>query len=208
MNGKRLNVPLLAGIFCLAAGTVGAGLTYRSMRTENLIHARTGVLSVPFADTPAAVSTRFQPYRDGVYRVYFALPASGADGCSSESLALDLARLDGIIDIAVWEPDGRVVLARSVGPGDAAEFRPGETGWILLDSVTVPAAPESSWIFELSYCPGTPFAPTCPWTAFLLPPQQFDIGEFLREGITLLLVFGGVMFSGFILIVAGGRKRA
>ncbi len=207
MSGKRSNLTLLVGIFCLIGGMLGAGLTYRSMRSENLTHASTGELSIPFADTSSSATVRFQPYRAGVYGVYLAPSAPGEQPCPPESAARDLARFDGIIDFAVAEHDGRIVLTKSVGPGEMRDLRPGKNGWILIDSLPVAVAPESSWSLLVVWCPGAENAPACPWSVFLLPPQEYEIGEFLRDGMMLLLTFAGMMLAGFILIVVSARHR-
>ena len=47
----------------------------------------------------------------------------------------------------------------------------------------------------------------CHWSVFLLPPQEYEIGEFLRDGMMLLLTFAGMMLAGFILIVVSARHR-
>ncbi len=219
MDGKRLRLLLPVGIICLVGGTIGAGLTYRSMRTENLVHARTEDLAVPFADSAVSVSARFQPYAAGLHLIYLAsgpAPGTGSGAgrnarsgrdCPDETFSRDLTLLDGIIDITVADAGAQVLLSRSVGPGDAAQFPRDRNGWVLVDSVMIPATRDSAWTLGLSYCPGTSGTPSCPWVVFLLPPQELEIGGFLGDRVKLLLSFGGLMVAGFFLIVTGGRQR-
>jgi hypothetical protein len=207
MAGRRIHITLVSGIVLLGAGIFGAGLTYRSMRTENLTHARTGEVTVPFADTQALASARFRPYAAGVYRLYVGPPGPGADPCPDGAIAADLARLDGIIDVSVSEPGGRVEFSGGVGPGGGEAPAPEANGWVLIDSLRIGPADDSAWSIEVSYCPGSPFIPSCAWTVFLLPPQDRDIGSFLEGGIFRMLAFFGVMILGFVLVVVGGRAR-
>ncbi len=199
---------LLTGMVFLAGGVIGAGLTYRSMKTENLMHARTGGVSVPFGEASAPASARFQPYRAGAYRLYLASRPVPGSGCVGDSLPAGLREFDGIIDVLITDPSGTIVLNRTYGPwNDPVPPATGQ-GWILLDSMVIDTALEQPWTNEVYGCPTTTFSPSCPWEIFLLPPQEVEIGEYLRDRMVLLVVFGGIMLLGFVMIVAGGRTRS
>jgi hypothetical protein len=206
------NILLGTGILLLVAGVAGSGLTYRDIRTENLLHAKMAPILIPFADTPASASANFLPYRGGVYSIYISGqdPEGGAPppaaGCAPESLPASLRDYEGVVDILVRDPRGDIVINRRISPGEAFPMVKDSHGWISVDTLSL-GTDERQWTLGVSVRPEGSPRPECGMSLFILPPQRYDIGAYLADGIVRLVAFGACMFIGFALIVFSGRAR-
>jgi len=209
---KLRKIVLGAGILLLVVGVGGAGLTYRDIRTENLLHANMATIRIPFTDTLAAVPTGFLPYREGLYTIYLTVAVSDttdlvpAYGCPPDSVLTTLVNYRGVVDILISDPDDRVVLKRSISGGAAPTNVNRENGWILVDTLSISPG-DLQWTLGTHVRRDDSPPPSCGVEVFLLPPQHYDIGTYLADGIMLLVGFGGCMLIGFVMIVLAGRAR-
>jgi len=205
---KNLSKVLMgAGIAFLVGGVAGAGLTYRDITTENLMHATMANVRVPFADTAASASARFLPYREGVYTLY--LSSAGPDlsqgrddaRCGADSLIASFLNYGGLVDILITDPGDRVALGRSLS---APAAPPEDNGWIPVDTLRISPG-EHQWTLGVYVCPDGSPPPRCGMEFFLLPPQRYEIGTYLAGGVMRMVGFGGLMLAGFLMIVFAGR---
>ncbi len=214
MKNSR-KILLGTGIALLIAGVAGAGITYQDIRRENLMHAVAATVPVPFADTAASLSAGFLPYRDGTYSLYLSAPGDPEDpgrgpgqrnaaACPPEAVLAGIIEYDGSLEIAVTDPDGRVTYSRRITPGNVPATLPTGRGWVLIDTLGVPAGGRQ-WTLGVSVRPGDTHPPVCGMDIFLLPPQRHDIGSYMAGGVMWLVGFGGCMMLGFIVIVLAGR---
>lgn len=201
-----------AGILFLAGGVVGAGLIYRDIRTENLIHAKMAMIRIPFSDTSSSASGGFLPFREGLYTLYLSPsgpdipPGSDPGRCATGAVLDGLMNYDGAVDVIITDPEERVRINRSISGEKFPSSSPGDNGWIFIDTIRITPG-ETQWTLGVYVCPADSSPPACEMNLFLLPPQRYDIGAYVADGITRVVGFAGLMLTGFIMIVLAGRIR-
>jgi hypothetical protein len=193
----------ILGILLVFAGVGGTGYFYRQMKVENLKHARTGDIPVRLGAPSAWESAGFNVFREGTHLVILTVHngARIAPGPLTPVLTLDLQ---------VADATGRMVLATS-GVVPLAAVPPADSTTVaVLGSFPVALVGDEPWTLKARVVAGDSAMAGLGAELSVLPPQLYDIGDYLTGKIMTLLAMGAMALAGFIMIVVSasiGRRQ-
>jgi hypothetical protein len=187
-------VLLLLGILMTAGGVGGTGYFYRQMKIENLKHARTGDIPLRFDSAGVWNRAGFNVFREGPHHLVLSV-------ANERRLPAREVRFQGAIEIEVDAADGTPAFRGTVLPAVAAIPAPGSGAMITLDSFVVGGVGEEPWSVRARVAAADTALAGLSAELSVLPPQLYDIGEYLARGIATLVAMGVTAVAGFILIV-------
>jgi hypothetical protein len=191
-------------------GIIGAGITYRVMATENLLHAKTGIITLNLSDTSDWKSEKFSLYQTGNYLLVlttvnnFSAPYIGD---STEPLS---PHYSGQLDVEVVHPSGATLLSKHFAGHSFSLNVPYNMSWAVLDTLHITEPFDGTWGIKAHVAVAdTAFTRTTS-QLFIFPPQKYDIGWYLYGKTFQLVGFALLILVGFILLFVTGylKKRA
>lgn len=185
---------LVLGILLTAGGVAGTGFFYRQMKIENLMHARTGDIPVDLGQAAEWKSAGFNVFREGQHTLILSL-------ANSRRTPARPVRFRGSIEIEVARPDGTPAFRKSVLPKIGAIPRPGAGLVVLVDSFAVADPGEEPWTVRARVAAADTVFANVSAELSVLPPQLYDIGDYLSGRIVTLISMGFMAVAGFAVIV-------
>jgi hypothetical protein len=185
----------ILGILLVTAGVGGTGYFYRQMKIENLKHARTGDIPVRLASSSPWATAGFNVFRGGPHMIILSVRNGARISPRPFTPSVNL-------DLEVNDASGRMVLSTS-GTVPLGSVPPVDsTAVLLLGSFTVADVGEEPWTFRARVAQGDSSLAGLTGELSVLPPQLYEIGDYLTGKITTLLVMGAMALVGFVVIVA------
>jgi hypothetical protein len=192
------NIILIIGLLMTAGGVAGVGFLYRDMKTENLIHARTGMLPVKLSEITDWKSATFTFYQPGTHKLGFSMqPRQGLTEQATRTF-------HGKFEVEILSPDGISVFNKLIESGISFPQDGDSTDWTTLDTFQINNPTEHSWTLRTRVTRADSTYTTMKSELFILPPQQYDIENYLTGNMYKLLGMGILVLTGFILIVYSG----
>lgn len=184
------------GTLMLVGGVVGAGIIYRDMKTENLMHARSGIVSLELTRISGWKTSPFAPYRVGTLLLCVTFDSAKPAPASAPEIQ---------IEYSIREPGGRTVI-HGTWPGRMPE-QSTSNSWIAIDSVNIPDQTEASWSVGARVVKPDPSSVHPRAEVFVMPPQKYEIGSYLSGEMSKLVAMGILVILGFVLIVGGASMK-
>ena len=194
-----------SGIIMMIGGMAAAGLTYRDMKEQNLLHARTDALQFDLAQSSGWKTATFGLYQEGNHVLFLsatdtsASPSSGDDGLEAET--------NGQLEAFIYGPSGQEFLHKWY-PFEPVHLRRDRgAAWAALDTLKIGETFSGVWTLRARVThPAAKMGPS-PAEVFILPPQKYEIGRYLSGELFRVIGFGVAMMAGFSLMVVGGILR-
>ncbi len=192
------NFLLIIGILMTTGGVVGVGFLYRDMKTENLIHARTGMLPVTLSEITDWKNTTFTLYQPGTHKLGLSLqPQQGLP--EKSTLAFN-----GKLEVDILNPNEISVFHKLIDTSISFSEHSDSTYWTTLDTFQIDNPTQHSWTLRARVTEADSAYSVIKSELFILPPQQYDIENYLTGNMYKLLGMGILVLTGFILIVYSG----
>lgn len=191
----------------MVVGIVGAGLTYRDMATENLLHAKTGIITLKLSDTSDWKSEKFSLYQPGKYLLVLTTVNNFSKPYLTDTLEQLSPRYTGNLDVEVVQPSGALLLSKQFTRNSLSLNVPYNMSWTVLDTLQIDEPFDGTWSIKGRVATAdTSFARTTS-QLFLFPPQKYDIGWYLYGKTFQLVGFALMILVGFITLFISGRFR-
>jgi hypothetical protein len=188
----KIKLLQIISLSMIAGGIGGAGLTYRDIATESLLHARTGIIVLELGTPVSQKNERFNIYQTGAHTVYLTL-RQDRSGFNMRKSALDLL---------VANPSNQVLLSQRIMLDTAL---PAPRALLPLTSFIVSEPFEGMWKITAGLTGGTPALDDDSCEVGILPPQRYPIGDYLERQMYWFAGFALIAFTGFLLLFGSGK---
>jgi hypothetical protein len=202
----------LAGIFAMIGGMIGAGMIYREIRLQRHLHDRLCGIKLKLSEPSNLQNEEFSVYENGTYTLYLSTINPMTTQSAIDTVGKKMLLYRGIFEIRISDPSGRRVYAKQLN-GDtfsrAPEYdqtseRSSTVTWTELDTVSLERQAEGHFSLAASVLTAdNNFSHTLS-EVVLMPPQGYDLGEYIQRQSMKLLGMGVLMISGFCAIVLSG----
>jgi hypothetical protein len=197
------------GIILMLAGIIGAGVTYRDMATENLLHAKTGIVTLKLSDTSDWKTEKFSLYQSGNHLLVLTTVNNFSMPYIADTLPEPSGRFHGKIEVRISQPSGAMLLNKVYSGNTLSLNVPYNMSWSVLDTLHIGEPFEGTWSIKARVgSADTAFSRTTS-EVFIFPPQKYDIGWYLYDKTFQLMGFALLILIGFILLFVSGflKKR-
>jgi hypothetical protein len=196
---------LILGILMTIGGVAGTGLTYRDMKTQNILHARTGIIQLNLGKQSEWDKETFAFYQPGDHVLYLTTVDAFSKPHGTE-LKRDVS-YNGTIEVIINTPSGGEYLHQHITSDSTHLIKPNNLERMVLDTLHISEPFSGIWsISSRVVKPDTNFSKTLS-EIFVMPPQKYDIGWYLYNQTFKLVGWGLLMLVGFGIIVLGGYLR-
>ncbi len=206
VKGKRTGT-LTLGICFMAAGIALAGITYREMRTQRVLHEPVRVCRMDLSKTSNWQTEPLSLFQTGTYTLWLSADNPRRQPGSNQSIPQAQQSGDiiygGETEIVVERTDGQIALRTSLGTGAPGSDR--QDGLVLfrIDSVIVDD-PFSLWRISARVALPDPQFSGKLAEIVIIPPGPTEFGPYVQRESYKLFAAGILIVAGFIITIFGG----
>ena len=197
-------VLIAAGILAMVYGIITAGLTYRDMRIQRLLHEPIEVMKIDLSYRSRWQSVSLPLYQQGKYRLYLRLSYPGAVASADTLRRQRPFPFKGGVRFSVEDDKGSVITRPHVEDSLTGSVRQDQLLWVLLDTLRVDQLPDHEWKIQSQVVDSDLLQSGRFADVLLVPPEAAEFLPYVQGEAPKLYMMAVVIMFGFITLLAGG----
>lgn len=201
---------LTLGVILMAAGIVFAGITYREMRTERILHETVRLCKSDLSRISDWHSEALPIYQSGKYALW--LSADDPSGRSPNGNHTEEAHLQrpavryfGKAELVVEKPSGEIALRTSVGPSTKGTAATNRTVRFPIDSFDAVFVSSGHWTLSMRIVEEDPQFMGILANVVVIPPHADEFIPYVQRESYKLFGSGLLVVFGFTAAIFGGN---
>ena len=195
---------LVIGILITVYGVTNAGLTYRDMRIQRLLHEPIQLMKIDLAYRSRWQSVSVPFYQTGNYVLYLRLPYHQSDTTSNSLPKQQQYFFKGNLRIDVEDDLGKIISQPRISGTLQGMVRSDHLLWVAIDTILINELPGSNWKIQVQVNDSDTSFNSQFADLTIIPPEAAEFLPYIEQEAPKLFLMGAFIILGFVTIVAGG----
>lgn len=189
----------------MLCGVIAAGLTYREMRTQRLLHEPVRLFKIDLSQQSAWQSAPLPLYQNGQHIIFLSASAPVTPSPSLQSQGRSVEAFSGRLEVVVEDASGKMASQAMTHPTKAGWKKQDGLVWFECDTLNVSEITSSDWRISMRVVEADPHFERKLAELILIPPHPEEFTPYLERESYKLFASGLLLVCGFLVFIFGGR---